>query len=165
LIGQMAGTWDVQQRMWTGPGAAPIDLPPAIAHRRIIGGAFLEEVMDLAPETKANPFTRIAYFNYNRVSQQYEYCSIDTRAPQMMTERSYESNTDSRSGDHNPISLYGESFVAPQWGEAKNAPFRYRIVIAPVESGRQIVRLFLTGLTENGSSEFLAFEYVYTLRP
>lgn len=85
LIQQMVGTWDVQQRMWAGPDTEAIDLPRTVAHRRLVEGAFLEEVMTPVPESKQEPFTRIAYFNYNTVSQQYEYFSMDTRAPQMMT--------------------------------------------------------------------------------
>jgi hypothetical protein len=60
-IQEMVGTWNVKQRMWTAAGAPPIDLPPAIARRRMIEGAFLEEIMTLAPGIKAEPFTRVSY--------------------------------------------------------------------------------------------------------
>ncbi len=90
LMQQMVGTWNVEQRMWPGSGADAISLPPALAHRRLIGGAFLEETMELPPGSIGDPFTRVAIFDYNAVNQQYEYFSIDTRAPQMMNERSYE---------------------------------------------------------------------------
>jgi hypothetical protein len=46
LLERMTGTWDVRQRMWPGPDAAAVDLPPAIAHRQLIGGTYLEEVME-----------------------------------------------------------------------------------------------------------------------
>lgn len=53
LMQQMVGTWNVQQRMWPGSGAEAINLPLAVAHRRLIGGAFLEELMTLAPEANS----------------------------------------------------------------------------------------------------------------
>lgn len=90
LIRQMVGTWDVQQRMWPGPGAAPVNLSPAIAKRRLVNGVFLEEMMEPARKTDKDPFTRTAFFNYNAVSKQYEYFSLDSRAPQMMSEKGRE---------------------------------------------------------------------------
>ena len=86
LVQQMAGTWDVRQRMWPGAAAEAIDLPPAVAHRILIGNAILQEVMTLASGSSETPFTRVAYFDYNTVNQQYEYFSLDSRAPQMMNE-------------------------------------------------------------------------------
>ena len=82
LVQQMAGTWDVRQRMWPGAAAKAIDLPPAVAHRVLIGNAILQEVMTVASESSETRFTRVAYFDYNTVNQQYEYFSLDTRAPQ-----------------------------------------------------------------------------------
>ena len=130
LIQQMIGTWDVRQRMWPGAAAKAIDLPPAVAHRVLLGSAILQEVMTLAMKSSEAPFTRVAYFDYNAVTQQYEYFSLDTRAP--------------------------------QWGESKNVPFRYRIVVGHVEKEQQAVRLYLTPQSGAKTKEFLAFEYVYT---
>jgi hypothetical protein len=162
LIRQMAGTWDVRQRMWPGAGAQPINLSPAIARRHIIGGEFLEEVMEAVPAVKQESFTRDAFLNYNPVNQQYEYFSIDTRAPQMMFEKSYESGIRTKLSGDDVITLYGGSFVAPQWGKFKNAAFRYRIEIGAVEGDRQVIRLYLTPQSAESPKEFLAFEYIYT---
>ncbi len=74
--------------MWPGPGAQAIALSPVTAQRRLIGNEFLQEVMTAASGLSA-PFTRIAYFDFNVVDQQYEYFSLDTRAPQMMNERGH----------------------------------------------------------------------------
>jgi hypothetical protein len=63
LMQNMVGTWNVQQRMWPGYGAEPTKLPSAVAHRRLVEGAFLEEVMELEPGSSQKPFTRTAYFN------------------------------------------------------------------------------------------------------
>ena len=159
LLSQMVGTWDVQQRMWPGAGREAVNLPPAVARRRLVGGAFLEEVMELPPGSKQDPFTRIAFFNYNAVNQQHEYFSLDTRAPQMMSEKSFESGG---VGSEDGITLFGDSFVAPQWGEVTNAAFRYRLRIGRLEKDRQVVQLYLTPLSGKSTKEFLAFEYVYT---
>lgn len=101
LLRQMTGTWNVKEWMWPAPAAQPIVLPAAIAHRRLIRGKFLAETMRALAGPK-NPFTRISYFDYNPVSGQYEYFSIDTRAPQMMIERSR-----GPAKQRGPIDLYG----------------------------------------------------------
>lgn len=85
LIRQMDGTWSVKARMWPASDAQAIELPPATAHRKLVAGAFLEEVMEPAAGSKQDPFTRIAYFSYNAMNRQYEYMSLDSRLPQMMS--------------------------------------------------------------------------------
>lgn len=163
LIRKMVGAWEVRQRMWPISGDEATELPSTVAQRRLIGGVFLQEVMKPAPESKEEPFTRIAYFNYNAVSQQYEYFSMDSRAPQMMNERSYDAGVQGKMHDPGEMILYGEdTFVIPQWGEATNVAFRYRLVMGEVENNRQIVRLHLTPQSGESLKEFLAFEYVYT---
>jgi hypothetical protein len=161
LIQQMIGVWDVRQRMWPGEAAKAIDLPPAVAHRILMGSTILQEVMTPASRSGGAPFTRVAYFDYNAVNRQYEYFSLDTRAPQMMNERSVAASVRGKSRQ-GTLTLHGSRFVAPQWGEAKNVPFRYRIVVDPVEKDRQAVRLYFTPQSGANAKEFLAFEYVYT---
>jgi hypothetical protein len=156
LMQAMVGTWSVKEWMWPAPGAKPVNLPPAIARRRLVDGKFLEETMEALPGV-ADAFTRMSYFDYNAVSGRYEYFSIDTRAPQMMNERSVGGG--SRDG---VIALYGGTFVAPQWGAAKDAAFRYRLVLGPVHSASQSVELYLTPIPATRGHEFLAFKYLYT---
>src|SRR5215211_346034 len=62
LIRQMVGMWHVRSRMWSGPEAKAVDLPPAMARREIVGDAFLEEVMEAADKSGQASFTRVAYF-------------------------------------------------------------------------------------------------------
>ncbi len=160
LMEQMVGTWNVQQRMWTGPDAKPIDLPPAVASRRLIGNAFLEEAMEPAQESEDAQFTRTAYLNYNAINRQYEYFSLDSRAPQMMTYVAPGANRIT----NDKVELSGGVFVAPEWGKAKNVPFIYRLTVGEVKDNQQIVQLFLTEQSVS-AKEFLAFEYVYVRRP
>ncbi len=157
----MAGTWDVQQRMWQGPEADPVELPSAIAQRRLVQQAYLEEDMMHVPGA-ADPFNRRAVLNFNPVTSRYEYISIDTRAPQLMVELSVPQDDEASASG---IRLQGGSFLAPEWGTAKNVRFNYRLTIGAIEGNRQIVRLYFT--PENGmpTNEFVAFEYVYVRKP
>jgi hypothetical protein len=161
LVRRMAGTWKVEQRMWPGAGAEAIALPAAVARRRVVRGGFLEEVMEGIPGSQ-EPFTRIANFNFNAVTRRYEYVSLDSRAPQMMTEKSKAESATSKMREDDEISLDGDLFVAPRWGNSTNVTFRYRLVIGGVLKDRQVVRLFLTPQSKDAGKEFLAFEYVYT---
>jgi hypothetical protein len=160
LLRQMAGTWDVVQRMWPGPNGAPMVLPAATAERHLLGPLLLQETMTAAPGAKPG-FTRIANVGYNAVARQFEYYSWDSRAPQMMTEKSRPVLASSGMGE-GAIALQGGTFVAPQWGQMKNMAFRYRLALGPIQNNRQIVRLYITPQSGTNTSEFLAFEYVYT---
>lgn len=159
----MAGTWEVRQRMWPGPGAAAVDLPAAIARRQLIGGKYLEEVMEPigGEATQSASFRRNAFLNYNAVTKRYEYTSLDTRAPQLMVETSPRIDPQLDSGE---LKLQGGVFVAPEWGSAKNVTFKYRLTIGSIRDGKQTVRLYLTPQSVLPKKEFLAFEYVYIRR-
>lgn len=161
LLQQMVGTWNVQQRMWPGFGAEAVNLPAAVARRRLMAGGFLEEVMEAVKKSREGSFTRTAFFNYNTVNQQYEYFSLDSRAPQMMNERSDKTAEQIHPGKDG-IKLNGGNFVAPQWGAARNVAFTYRLTVGEIENERQVVQLYLTPQGGEKPQEFLAFEYVYT---
>lgn len=160
LVHSMLGTWDVKEWMWPAPGGTVVQLPSAVAQRRLLGSDFIEETMSATPGSQGT-FTRIAYFGYNAVNQSYEYFSLDTRAPQMMNERSFGASGGSPG---HAIDLLGSTFVAPQWGKFTNAAFRYRLVVGPVQHDRQEVVLYLTPLSGAGQPEFQAFKYLYTRR-
>ena len=161
LLQDMAGTWQVEQRMWPGPGARVVDLPPAIARRQLIDRKYLEEVMELAQDSAGSPasFRRNALLNYNAVTKRYEYTSLDTRAPQLMTEISSQVDPKLFSGE---LRLQGGMFVAPEWGSAKNVPFNYRLTIGRIKDSKHTVQLYLTPQKVLAKREFLAFEYVYS---
>jgi hypothetical protein len=134
-------------RMWPAADAQAIELPPATARRRLVGDAFMEEVMEPAANSNQTGFTRVAYFSFNPVNQQYEYFSMDSRAPQMMGYVAPGSNK-VREGR---VELAGSSFVAAEWGNRKNVPFLYRLTVHPVEGDRQRVQLFLTEQVAQGN--------------
>jgi hypothetical protein len=161
LVPQMVGTWDVVQHMWPGPNSAPTALPAAIAVRHLVGDPLLQETMEAVPGSKQR-FTRVANFGYNAVTRQWEYFTWDSRAPQMMSEKSRASVGSDRSSEQSTIRLYGGTFVAPLWGLMKNMAFRYRFTLGPIHDGRQFARLYLTPQSGPSEKEFLAYEYVYT---
>jgi hypothetical protein len=164
MLASMAGTWDVQQRMWPGPAAESIALPAAVAQRQVIRGMYLQEVMQSADgdASQAGAFTRNATLNFNPVTRQFEYTSLDSRAPQLMVERS--AALPPHPGVQE-LKLQGGSFLAPAWGPSKNVKFVYRLTVGQVIEGKQTVRLYLTPQTVLPRREFLAFEYVYARRP
>ena len=164
LLQSMAGTWSVEQRMWAASGAEATTLPAAIAERRLVDGKFLEESMKPVGLAPGSPgfFTRTAVFNYNSVNKKYEYFSIDTRAPQAMNETG---PTVPRPVGLSEIRLSGGTFVAPEWGPAKNVRFKYRLSIGAVDNNRQVVKLYLTPQSSLPPKEFTGFEYVYVRSP
>jgi hypothetical protein len=164
ILARMAGTWDVQQRMWPGSKSDPIALPAAIAQRRLVRDRYLEEAMQPVDDRPGQPgsFSRHALLNYNPVTSQYEYTSLDTRGPQLMVEQSRPIPPEAGATE---LKLQGGSFLAPEWGSARNVRFKYRLTIGAIENNQQTVRLFLTPQTVLPKTEFLAFEYVYTKRP
>lgn len=155
LLTQLAGTWNVRQRMWTGPGSDPVTLPAATAQRRLIHGAYIEEEMELAKGVEGDPFTRSATVSWNAVNQTFEYFSIDSRLPQMMM---YPTGVE-RSGAL-WFTLH-EPFVAPAWGNDTDVPFAARLQLRPGEH-RQVVRLHLRRISAEPTEEFVAFEYIYS---
>ena len=163
FLQSMVGTWDVQQQMRSGPDAAAVELPSAIARRELVGGKYLEETMEPTSGAATQAFHRNAFINYNSVTRRYEYTSLDTRAPQLMMEMSRP--VDPKRVPGAELKLQGGAFLAPEWGSAKNVRFKYRLSIGEIKNGQQTIQLFLTPVTVLPNEEFLAFEYVYTRRP
>jgi len=161
LLTSMAGAWDVQQRMWPSPQAAPVELPPAVAQRQLVQGLYVQEVMQSIDNgaSQASPFTRNATLNFNPVTRQYEYASLDSRAPQLMVERGPMPQV---ANGAQALQLQGGTFLAPEWGTLKNVRFSYRLTLGAVVQGKQWVKLYLTPLSNLPKKEFLAFEYVYS---
>jgi hypothetical protein len=83
---QQAGTWRVQQRIWSSATAEPVVLPPMVAERRMVHDVFLEESMQPAAGSGQEPFTRIAYVSFNPVNRRFEHVSLDSRYAPIMFE-------------------------------------------------------------------------------
>src|SRR5438552_16529338 len=63
LIRDMAGTWQVQQKMWPGADKDPVTVPSAVAHRRLLVGLFSEEVMENVPQAEGDSVRRFAWLH------------------------------------------------------------------------------------------------------
>lgn len=160
ILEKMVGVWEVEQSTWSGPNVEATELPAAMANRRLVDGAFLQEEMTLAPNDSDAPFNRTSYINYNGVNGFYEYFSVDSRAPQQMRYQAPKGTINAQG----TIKLDGGLFTAADWGGAKNVTFTYRAEISLVKKGRQTFRLFLTPTRGDTPQEFLAFQYNYTKR-
>ncbi len=162
ILQKMEGNWTVSEKMWPGSGQGAVDLPPAMAHRRLIQKSFLQEIMEPTQGGATDAFNRTSYFEFNSTTGKFEYFSLDSRLPQMMNERS--AVVDPSSADRG-VKMQGGHFVAPEWGKAHNVPFRYKLLVGGVKGDRQTVQLFLTPESGKDRKEFLAFEYVYVRAP
>jgi hypothetical protein len=74
-----AGTWTVVETTWTQPGAAPHVVHGQIAERRMVG-RYLQETLHESAERADAKVNRIDYLGFNRVTGNWEYMSMDTRA-------------------------------------------------------------------------------------
>jgi hypothetical protein len=88
----------------------------------------------------------------------------DTRAPQMMYQKSQNVGAPDRSQDDHVLWFYlVDNFVVPEWGDARDVAFKHRLMLEPGQD-RQLVRLYWTELSATPTEEFLSGEYVYTRR-
>ena len=78
-IAQRAGVWDVVERSWASPDAAPTT-NKLVAERKMIG-SFLEEIIEPAPNSVVADIKRIDYLSFNRLEGRWKYVSMDTRIP------------------------------------------------------------------------------------
>jgi uncharacterized protein DUF1579 len=155
LLRSMVGTWKVDQRIWPGPGIAPITSPAFIAHRQMVGN-FLQEKMEAVPRSGVDSFTRFAYFTFNNASHHWESIVIDTRYPILM----YETSFDNSEQNSNEFTVYLPEFIIPPFNRALGGQLGKERRVVTVESAdHNIVRQYWTA---PGGKEFLAIEYDYT---
>lgn len=157
LIGGQVGDWRVRQRVWSSATAEPIELPPMVARRRMVGDVFLEEVMEAARDSEQEPFTRIAYLSFNPINRRFEHVTLDSRYPPIM----FETSVDDTVEDGGAITLYVSGFATPSgFGE-----------IPPRQWASQRRQLIVQGPATTISRQywtlpyrapFLAMEYTYT---
>lgn len=83
-IASLAGTWDMEITMWPEPGAAPVQLPPAVVESEmILGGRFLQqhgrsEVDGMVIET-------MSLFGFDRRNDLYNLIALDTSGTYWVT--------------------------------------------------------------------------------
>ena len=156
LIGRQVGDWSVRQRVWSSPSADPIELPPMVARRRMVRGVFLEEVMEAAPGSGQDPFTRTAYLSFNPINRRFEHVTLDSRYPPVM----FETSVDDKIEDSRAIVLYVTGFTTPAgFGEIPPREWAsQRRLLMVQDPDTTLCRQYWT-LPQ--SAPFLAMEYTY----
>jgi hypothetical protein len=76
-LAALSGRWHVVESVWSNPGASPKVVSGLIADRRMIG-SMLEEVLRRPPDPTP---LRVDYLTFNRIEGQWQYVSMDFRAP------------------------------------------------------------------------------------
>jgi hypothetical protein len=157
LLGELVGTWDVEQRVWAAAGADPLLLPPMVAERRLIGDAYLEEDLEPKPGSEQEPFTRLAFLFFNLTIRRFEYVSMDTRFPGIMFERSFDEGC-----DNDTIALDIDMFVLPGFGSELTAQaVKQRRLLTMQDADTTTVKQYWTACAQ---PEYLAVEYIYRRR-
>jgi hypothetical protein len=156
LISRQVGNWTTRQRVWSSPGTEPIELPPMVVSRRMVRGVFLEEVMEAAPGSDQDPFTRVAYLSFNPINRRFEYVTLDSRYPPIM----FETSVDDKIEDGRAIILYVTGFTTPSgFGEIPPREWAsQRRLLIVQDSDTTLCRQYWT-LPQ--SAPFLAMEYTY----
>jgi len=156
LISRQAGDWSVRQRVWSSPRAEPIELPPMVARRRMLRGVFLEEVMEAAPGSGQDAFTRTAYLSFNPINRRFEHVTLDSRYPPVM----FETSVDDELEDSRAIVLYVTGFTTPSgFGEIPPREWAsQRRLLMVQDPDTTVCRQYWT-LPQ--SAPFLAMEYTY----
>jgi hypothetical protein len=148
----LSGTWDVVESVWPNPGASPKVSTGLIAERRMIG-SMLEEVL----RRPADPTPlRIDYLTYNRVAGQWQYVSMDFRAPVgIMPASSFDR------GEGDQIELFFQPLAAAGDGsQASGQMLRMKQLITGDGHNRQIKdQTFI--MSDGSGAAWLAHRYTY----
>jgi hypothetical protein len=151
-LAALAGAWGVVESIWSNPGATPKVISGLVADRRMIG-SMLEETLRRPPDPTP---LRIDYLTFNRVEGQWQYVSMDFRAPVgIMPASSFER------GDGDRIELFFQPLAVPGDGmQVSGLMLRMKQLITPERGNRQIKDQ--TFVTSDGSgAAWLAHRYTY----
>ena len=154
VLAPLAGTWNVEMRVWPVPGAEPVTSKTLTATREwMLGGRYLRE--ELQGTFAGSPSHRVGLLSYNNLEERFELSTIDTFEPGQMWYASHGNGTKDR------ITLHGDNVEAgfgPKPTGRKRA-LRFEFTIAPKSS---IERIFVK---YPGEPEFLFVEQIFTPRP
>jgi hypothetical protein len=84
-LARMAGTWDVDLKMWPQPGAAPVDMRGTMEAHTILGGRFLVQAMNIADTDAAGE--QMSIIGFDRRSDEYTLLGMDTSGTYWVTAR------------------------------------------------------------------------------
>ena len=154
-LAALSGTWDAVESVWANRGASPIVTSGLVADRRMIG-SMLEEV--LRRPLEPTPL-RIDYLTFNRVEGQWQYVSMDFRAPVgIMPASSFDR------GEGDKIELFFQPFAVPGNGvQASGQLLRMKQLITSDGRNRQIKdQTFI--MSDGSGAAWLAHRYSYVRR-
>lgn len=132
----LVGQWNVEMRVFTGPGQPPITSKELTAKRELIlGGRYLRE--ELQGMFGGNPSNRVATLSFNNLEERWELSTIDTFEPGQMW---YAGQT---LGSARKFELHGESteagFGPTPTGRKRDLRFEFEIA----DANRNIQRIYV----------------------
>lgn len=147
----LVGEWQVEMRVFPGPGAEPIVSRDLTATRELIlGGRYLQET--LTGTFGGNPSNRLAILGYNNLDGRFELTTFDTFEPGQMVYLGRDEPTAAG------FSVEGESteagFGPTPTGRRRDLRFEFEI-----EPERSVERIFVR---YPGEEEFLFVEQIFT---
>ncbi|MEM7208827.1 MAG: DUF1579 family protein [Pseudomonadota bacterium] len=149
LLQPLIGAWQVEMRVYPGPGADPILSNDMSATREwILGGRYVKE--ELTGTFANNPSARLAIIGYNNLEERFELASFDTFEPGFMV---YEGRASDGS-----ISVEGVSIEAG-FGPTPSGRHRDLRFSIDIEDGRSVERIYVR---YPGEQEFLFVEQIFT---
>jgi hypothetical protein len=146
----LAGRWDVEMRVWPGPGAEPFEIAGMTAERELVlGGRYLREVLVGGDGTPV----REATMGYNRLDGRFELVTVDSFEPGQMV---YLGRGDQTAGS---VSMHGESTEAGMGPEptGRKRDLRFDFVIEDADTNVQRIHVRYPG-----GQEYLFVEQRFT---
>lgn len=145
----LIGDWQVEMRVFPGPGAEPIVSDELTATREwILGGRYVEEM--LTGTFAGNPSARLAIIGYNNLEDRFELASFDTFEPGFMVYHG------AATGD--TVSVEGTSIEAG-FGPTPTGRHRDIRFDLTIEDDRSVQRIYVQ---YPGEDEFLFVEQIFT---
>ncbi|MGP9819703.1 DUF1579 family protein [Salinarimonas sp. NSM] len=150
LLEPLIGTWDVEMRVYPGPGAEPFVAQGLSATREwILGGRYVQE--HLSGDVFGAPSERIAILGYNNLEQRFELATFDTFEPGSMIYQG-------AAMPDGTISVLGDSTEAGMGAEPTGRKRTIRFEFEMTEAG-SVERIFVR---YPGGEEFLFVEQIFT---
>lgn len=154
FINPLVGNWKVIQTIYAMSEEKILSQDTFKVERKMIGN-FLQEVMQPIVNNKQTEFTRVAYLNYNRTNNRWEYIVMDTRYPIMMFETGSVPSVTADSA----ITLNMDAFVVPPfWGMSYAGMLGKQRRVITFKKDATINNQYWT---LPGRKEFLAIRYIY----
>jgi len=152
------GLWDMTETRWNSPGTAPVSTTGLVAERRMIG-SYLQEILRPASDVTAKAIKRIDYLSFDRVKGQWEYVSMDTRAPVgVMPGQSY-----TRGNAAGIDLIFAPLVIAGNGANVEGQMMRMEQVITRQGPDRDMKEQYFI-MADGTGTRWLAHRYVYARR-